>query len=320
MPLGSLAHIGLGKEVTFGTPVAATEYIRFASEGLNEEIEQVISENLNGVVDEGPSYEGMHNVAGDISFDVYPSIVGHLLRGAFGAPVTTLVVAGVYQHVFTPIQSNFSNVCALPPYTLEVNRDLEQAFQYAGAVVNDLSFSFGTDNKIMQGTAALIAQKLALIAKTTPSLEATNPFLWHQATVTLDSVISKDISTLEFGINNNLEARATLDGTKNVSRILRNGTRTFPVKFSLELKDLTEYNKFKAQNEVPLKIELVGGVISGAEKFKLTIDIPKFRFNAFPVNVDGAGAITAQIDGSAKYDNTSTFAMKVTLVNSKVSY
>lgn len=137
MPIGALAHIGLGKEITYGTPVAATEYLRFASEGLNEEIEQIISENLSGVVDEGSSYEGIRSVSGDVSFDVYPNVVGNILRAAFGAPVTTMVVAGVYQHVFTPSQTNFSNVCALPPYTLEVHRDLEQAFQYSGAVVND---------------------------------------------------------------------------------------------------------------------------------------------------------------------------------------
>lgn len=319
-PYGSLAHIGLGKEVTYGTAVAATEYLRFTSEGLSEEIEQLTSEAIQGVFDEGPSFEGLHNISGDVSGEVYPNAIGHLLRSAFGAPVTTLVAAGVYQHVFTPVQSNFSNVCALPPYTFEINRDLAQAFQYAGSVVNELSFSFGTDNKIMQYTAAIIAKKLALIAKTVPSLEATKPFLWHQSTVTLDGTLNKDVSTAEFGINNNLEGRATLDGTKEISRVLRNGVRSFPVKFSLELQDMTEYNKFRAQNEVPLKIELVGDVISGTDKFKLTIDVPKFRFAAFPINVDGAGAITTQVDGSAKYDPASLYAMKITLVNSKATY
>jgi hypothetical protein len=131
MPFGVLAHIGLGKETTYGTPVAASDYIRFASEGLSEEIEQVVSDNIIGVVDEGASVEGAHTISGDISFDVYPNNIGHLLRSALGAPVTTSVGTGVYQHVFTPTQNNFSNVCALPPYTFEVNRDLAQAFQYA---------------------------------------------------------------------------------------------------------------------------------------------------------------------------------------------
>jgi hypothetical protein len=320
MPYGALAHIGLGKETQWGTPAAATDYLRFASESISEEIEQVISENIDGVFDEGASFEGIHNIAGDISFDVYPNVLGHMLRSAFGEPVTTSPTIGVYQHVFTPIQSNFSNVCAVPSYSFEVNRDMEQAFQYAGAVINELTFAFGTDSKIMQGTAAIIAKKLALITKTVPSLEAENPFLWHQATVTLDGAVNKAMSTVEFGVANSLESKASLDNTKEISRIQRTGKRTFPVKFTFDLDDLTEYNKFKAQNEIPLKIELVGNTISGTEKYKLIIEIPKFRFNAFPINVEGAGALTTQVDGSAKYDNASLHAMKITLINTKESY
>jgi hypothetical protein len=320
MPYGSLSHIGLGKETTWGTPVAANDYLRFASEGINEEIEQVISENQSGVFDEGASFEGLHNITGDVSFDVYPNVVGHLLRAAFGNPVTSTPSTGVYQHVFTPSQTNFSNVCALPSYTFEVHRDFEKAFQYSGALINELTFSFGTDSKIMQGTAAIIAKSLSLIAKTTPNFEATNPFLWNQAKITVDGVEHQDISTVEFGVSNSLEGRATLNQKKEVSRVLRNGARTFPVNFSLELMDLTEFNKFRAQNEIPIKIELTGGIVSGTSKYSLVIDIPKFRFNAFPINVGGAGAVTAQVDGSAKYDPANLYGMKITLTNSKTSY
>lgn len=320
MAYGSLAHVGLAKETTYGTPVAATDYVKFASESLNETIEQVKSEILNGVVDDAPTYEGMHTVAGDLAFDVYPNVVGNLLRSALGAPATTMVVAGVYSHVFTPVQSNFSNVCALPPYTFEINRDLGQAFQYTGAVVNDLTFGFGTDKKIMHGQAAIIAKSLALITKTAPTFDVQDPFTWNQATITLNSVVNTNVSTIEFGVKNGLEAKATLDGTRNVNRILRNGKRQFPIKFTVELQDMTEYNLFRAQNEVPLKIELIGGVISGANNYKITVDVPKFHFNTFPINVSGAGVVTAQVDGLAEYDPTNLYGMKVTLINSKTAY
>jgi hypothetical protein len=323
-PRGSLSHVGIGKEVTFGTPVAATDYLKFVSEGITEEIEQVISEALLGIVDEAPSFEGMHNIAGDISGDVYPNSIGHLLRSALGAPVTTQPDAvnnpTVYQHVFTPIQTNFSDVCALPPYTFEVHRDLEQAFQYAGTVINDLTLSFGTDNKIMQASASVLAKKLALIAKTVPSFETTAPFLWNQATATIAGAANSDLQTLDFGVNNSLETRATLNGTREISRIQRSGKRTFPVNFTTEIPDLTEFNRFRSQSEVAATIELTGALISGTYSYKLTIEIPKLRYTAFPINVGGAGVITAQVNGSAKYDAVSTYGMKVTLINSNSAY
>lgn len=324
MPQGALTHIGVGKETTWGTAVAATDYLRFLSESLTEEIEQVTSEALGGIFDEAASYEGARTVAGDVVVEAYPNALGYLLRAAFGAPVTTQPDAAgnptVYQHVFTPVQTNFSNVCTLPPYTLEIHRDLENAFQYAGCAVNDLSFNFGTDTKIMQATAAIIAKKLALITKTTPSLETTNPFLWHQATVTINAVANSDVQTLDFGVNNSLEGRATLDGTKDISRIWRSGKRSFPVNFTFDLKDLTEFNRFRSQAEVVAKIELIGSLISGTHNYKLTIDIPKLRYTAFPINVGGAEVITAQVNGAAKYDATAAHAMKVTLINTKASY
>jgi hypothetical protein len=324
MPYGQLSHVGIGKEVTWGTAVAASDYIKFASEGLTEEIEQVISEAMQGIVDESPSFEGLHNIAGDVSFDVYPNIIGHLLRSAFGAPVSSQPDAtnnpSVYQHEFTPVQPNFSNICALPPYTFEVHRDLESAFQYAGAVVNDLTFNFGTDTKIMQGTAALIAKKLALITKTTPSFEATNPFLWNQATITIGGASKNDVQTLQFGVNNSLEGRTTLDGTREISRIWRNGWRTFPVSFTFDLDDLTEFTRFRSQSEVAATIELTGATISGTYNHKLTIEIPKLRYTAFPINVGGAEAITASVEGAAKYDAALAHAMKITLTNTTSSY
>lgn len=324
MKYGSLAHIGIGKEATWGTAVAPSDYIKFNSEGLTEEIEQLVVESLDGILDEGASFEGMHTVAGDISFDVYPNTVGHFLRSAFGAPVTTQPDAinnpTVYQHVFTPIQANFSEVSALPPYTVEIHRDFEQAFQYSGVVVNDLTLNFGTDNKIMQGTAAVIAKAMALVAKTVPSFDTSAPFLWNQATISISGVDNTDVQTLQFGVTNSLEGKSTLNGTREISRISRSGKRSFPVSFTFDLKDLSEFNRFRLQSEVAAKIELVGAQISGTYNHRLTIDIPKLRYTAFPINAGGAEAITASVEGVAKYDPASAHAMKITLVNTKSSY
>jgi hypothetical protein len=324
MAFGALAHIGLGKESTFGTPVAAVDYLRFASEGINEEIEQIVSEQLNGTIDEGPSYEGLHNISGDISFDVYPNVIGHILRSAFGPPTTSQPDASsnptVYQHVFTPTQVNFSSLCAVASYTLEIHRDLEQAFQYAGAVVNELTLNFGTDDKIMKASASIIAKSLALIAKTTPNFETTDPFLWHQAVVKINDTVTSDLQTVEFGVNNSLEGSATLDGTKTISRIYRTGRRTFPVSMTFDVKNLDEFNRFRSQTEVPVTIELTGANISGTYNYKMTVEFPKLRYTAFPINVGGAETLTAQVDGTAKYDPAKAYAAKITLINTKQSY
>lgn len=76
--------------------------------------------------------------------------------------------------------------CILPPYTLEINRDLAKAFQYVGSVVNTLSFNFGVAAKILNLTSGWISKDVNLIDKTTPSPEATEPFRWNQAYIFIE--------------------------------------------------------------------------------------------------------------------------------------
>jgi len=72
--------------------------------------------------------------------------------------------------------------CILPPYTLEIHRDLPaKAFQFAGCVPNSLAFSFGVAAKILSLTASWLGKDVALIDPTSPSFESTEPFRWNQA-------------------------------------------------------------------------------------------------------------------------------------------
>jgi hypothetical protein len=265
----------------------------------------------------------MTTIAGDVSFDVYPNIVGNFLRSAVGAPVSTIQGAGpAYQHVFTPSQANFATNAALPSYTLEVNRDLgsTNAFQYAGAIANELDFNFGVDKKVLTCKAALLAKSYTNISKTTPTFDTQDAFTWNMATVTLNSVVNTNVSSVEIGVKNSLDARPTLDGTRTINRILRNGKRTFPVKLTVELQDLTEFNLFVAQNEVPLQVKLVGAVIATTYNYTFQLDATKFHFNAFPINVSGAGVVTAVLDGWCEYDPAASCAAKFTLINNKTTY
>lgn len=253
---GKLTHLGIAPEVTFGTAVGATSYLKYSSETLSLAIEDLMEASLNNIRDEGASYEGLNSVAGDTVHEVHPAGIGALLRSALGAPVTT-DNTGSYTHVFTPlagrnratgtaiagtsgsqitvtgtpytasehigrwvhvitgtaagqwtpITANTTSVltcatspaavsgdtfeildgprhCALPPYTIEVHRDMfgaTPAFQYKGSALNNLSFTCGAGNKIMTATASWICQNVGNIAATTPTLPTTEPFMWDDA-------------------------------------------------------------------------------------------------------------------------------------------
>lgn len=319
--IGAIGHIGLGKETAWGTPVAATKYVPFVSEGIAHEIEQLVAENIRGIVDESASHAGLHRVAGQIEAEVHPNILGHLLRSALGPPVSTQIgVTPAYQHVYTPTQQQFSSVCALPPYTLEIYRGVGQAFQAAGAVVNSLEFRVGMDQKILRVVAALVAKSMATLEKTTPSFETTNPFTWAGCTLKIGAAVVDRFESVNVAIRNELEGVGTLNTTDKISRIVRNAKRNVELTMRVLFEDHADYTAFKDQVEQAFEVGFEGAVIEDPNKYALKFEFPKLRFTAFPVGIAGPGRIAVDVTGRAKYDPVMAAAVKVTLINTETSY
>lgn len=103
MPSGQATHIGLGKETIWGTPVGASDYIKFSSETLTLAIEELISTSLAVKRDEPDSFEGLGTITGDTIHEVHPNALGYLLRAWFGKTLSSeLVASAAYKHIFTP--------------------------------------------------------------------------------------------------------------------------------------------------------------------------------------------------------------------------
>jgi len=315
-------HIGLAKETEWGTPVAATKYLPFVSESLNLAIEQLISAAQKGIIDEPASYSGLKTISGDIVLEIDPVSIGHLLRSALDAPTSGLYDSGplAYKHEFEPRQDDFSTICPVCPYTLEVYRDIGDAFQYAGAVVNNLNLSFGTGEKILKATAGIIAKSYLGITKTAPSFATENPFTWDQAIIKIATVQNNDLESFNFSLDNHLVGIPTLNNTALISRIYRDASRTVEIGMTVDFVDQTQYGIFEDQTEQAFEITLEGEEIETGHNYSLVIDIPKLRYTAYPINMSGAGRITSAVTGKAKYDSVSGYAIKISLINKETTY
>jgi len=322
MAEGRLAHIGIGKETAWGTPVAAEDYVRFVSESLVEETEEVTQEVIRATRDHPDSKLGLISVAGNIELEVYPSTIGYFLRSIFGDPTSQLVgTSSAYQHEFVPSDTPFSDDCAGWPYTLEIYRDLDQADQYAGCVVNTLSFSFGVGQKILRATAGIIGKERTSISKTSPSFADEDVFTWDQATIQIGVDQNNNLESLEFSFEAGLEAIPLINGTKRVGKIVPfdfrtgSGTLTFGV-----VDDHTEYDKYIGWTTQAMQIKFEGAVIEDTYKYTLQFDFPKVLYRSYPINVSGSGRLTVAADVKFESDMTSGYMVKVTLINTKTSY
>jgi len=312
MATGAFGHIGLGKETAWGTPVAATDYVPFISESLVHEIEQIMENVIWINRHEPPQYAGLETVKGDIVAEARPGALGYFLRSCFGPPSTS--GTGPYVHVFLPASGAFLTNCALPPYTLEIHRDLASAFQFAGCVVDKLTLEFGVKQKILKLTASVMGKDVALITKTTPSFETAAPWLWDQAAIKIAGVDNANLEDVSLSIENNLEGVALLNQTRKIGSIRFNGHLVGNLNLTFDVPNLDEYNRFKNQTEVALEVTLT----SGTNVLKL--ESSKTRYTAFPLNIGGPGRISVSASAKLKYDSTLGGLIKVTLTNDKASY
>lgn len=312
MATGAFGHIGIGKETTWGTPVTATDYVPFISESFVHEIEQVMENAIWVNRHEPPQYAGLETVKGDIVAEARPGSLGYFLRSCFGPPTTS--GAGPYTHVFLPASGAFLTDCALPPYTIEIHRDLSSAFQFAGCVVDKLQLEFGAKQKILKLTASMMGKDVALITKTTPSLETASPWMWDQAAIKIAGVTNATLEGVSLTIENNLEGVALLNQTRKIGAIRFNGYIVGNLSLSFDVPNLDEYNRFKAQSEVALEVVLTSGTNI------LKIESSKTRYTAYPLNIGGPGRVSVSASAKLKYDSTLGGLVKVTLTNSKASY
>jgi len=89
-------HVAYKKEVTWGLPDGvATRILHSTSEGIIQNIEEILSKASRGIVDEPHSYQGLKTFGGPIAFEVHPINFGDFLRSAVWKPAITAAGAAI---------------------------------------------------------------------------------------------------------------------------------------------------------------------------------------------------------------------------------
>lgn len=309
--VGALSFLGLGRETAWNTPVAASAFFPFSSESLKVSIEPIAEAQIRGILDQSPRYKGLITIGGSFSGPVYPSLIGHLLRAALGAPTTT--GTGPYTHTFNPTQGRFSNSAALPPYSITVGRD-GAIERYSGCVCQSLSFSFAKGG-MLTFEAQWIGASYDYPGAPTVALPTDTPF-------TLDALVQRNgvafgsLQDISIAINNNIEGVRTINNNGGIiSRVAWNGMRTIEVSGTADFDNNTLYNDFLAFGDTPWLFEWSQGANT-----RLTLAFPAMKNLDGSPNVGGEGRITLPFSLSAEYDLATGRAMQAVLVNNVASY
>ena len=184
-----------------------------------------------------------------------------------------------YTHVFTPMQTLAQEFAAgaqdtpLWPYTFEVYRDQGLPFAFLGSVVNTMALNFSTTDKILKATCGIIAKNIANGTAAAVTPEATNPFVWENAIISIGGAgggfINNNLESFGLTWDNRCVAKYFLNNTAIPGKFIRDGYRTIPVNFVIDFTDRTEYDYFMLGTERQFQIKFVGAAIEAGFYYTL---------------------------------------------------
>ena len=322
MGYGIGGYLSLEKQTSYGTPVASSPaYIPFVSESLTENKNLLTIENMRNIYDSPNDLDGVNNVTGDIVFEPHPIYLGHFLRGVLTAgTVTSTLVTSSYRHEFLPAQTEFSENCTLPPYTITVYKNVGSAYQITDGLIHTLAIEM-VAGEILKCTATVHGRAYAKSAKATPSYIAADPFVWTQVSLQVGGSANDVFESATVTIENPIEGIMALNGNNNEGRLLRSDYRNVTITGDQSFQSQAQEAKFRDQSLQSFKFSVTGATVGTASDFnQLVLDMPDVRYTTYAYPIGGPGRITAAYEAKAQYDTTSSYSIRATLQNTAASY
>lgn len=319
---GMKTHIGFSFQNSYGTALTnSTYWIPYLSEGFSIAKEPLVAENMNGVFDEGATYEGLNSVEATLEVEAHPVSLGALLKAAFGSPAS--VRSGdIYAHTFKPRASDFDVYAANIPLTVSKysDGDTGSSHRFYDMVASKISLSVA-NGELLKASVDLMGGKYKQVAAPSASYPTGKGFTWDVASVSVAGAANADIAELNIEVDEALENKYTLNAAKTPSRTVRSGRRTVSIGGTLVFDNQTEYQQFLSQSERNLTVTLKGPTeIQSGYTDLLNIIVPLFRYTEFAPVAGGAEKIEVGFSAKGVYSTTSATAMQVTLTNTQPAY
>lgn len=304
---GRRVSIGVGKETTRGTSVAASYWDRQADLKIDDRTEYVKDESSFGTIEDS---ENSHLIAkwseGEITAKLKDKTFGLWLLSLMGSVADATVETGVYDHTFTVGNSNQHQAL-----TISVD-DPIQDYRYANSVVTSLEIS-AEIGKMVDYKIGFMG-KAGATATNTPSFVAENYFLPQHGTFKQAS----DISGLS-GASATTIKKFSIKVEKNVERDMVLGSvapadflnKQFSVSGEVELyfeneSDWKTYQLADTARAMQLVIANTAVTIGAASNPTLTIEVAKAKFTNLDRDLSINGIVSQKVSFTGHYDLSNT--------------
>jgi hypothetical protein len=293
----------------------------FLSEALTPTYPELLSENMEGRFDEGEGYSGARNVGGTLSMEAQPITLGVLLKAMFGDP-TSVTSTSHYTHTFKPRTADFDVNVINNPLTVYKNlADGGTVPIYYDLVATRLELAVANGEFLTAGidlTGGVVGTK---INSANIGVAVGKKWTWDVTSLELGGSANTDFADLTVTVDEQATPRHVLQTSRDPARVKRDARRQVRVNGTVRFSDQTEYDLFLAQTTQELKVTLTGTVeIQSGYYDVLGIDIPAFKYLAYPVEFADASELQVTFDGKADYHTGSGTSIEITLVNTQATF
>lgn len=321
MSYGMKTDVGLSFQNSYGTSLVNSIYwLSFLSEDFAVSKEQIISEGMRGIFDEGAHYEGMNSVDATLEVEAHPISLGAMMRAAFGNP-TSVQSGGIFAHTFKPRTADFDlSAAGIPCTIVKQLGDAGSAHHFSDMVASKFGLSIA-NGELLKASIGFLGGKYAQSAAVAASYPTGKHWTFDVASVTLATSAQGGVVDLNLEIDESLENRHTVGTQKTPSRTVRSGFRTLSIDGTLIFDNQNEYQRFLDQSERELIVNLKGTTEIQSGYFEtLTIRAPLFRYAEIKPVAGGPGKIEASFSSKGVYSVSSATALQITLVNTQAAY
>ncbi len=313
MSSGRRGSISIGKEATWGTAVPPTRFFN-ATEGIDESRDRLREQMVFGTRAKQGASAGRVRFKGPISgIHARAPILGDLLRAALGAPVTT-GAASPYQHVFKPQINAFSEVAAVPPYTVDVKRKTGMTHRYAGGQLSKLTLRQPKDDALTVDTDWLF-KSVSDVADPTLVLSSNPRLLYKHLAVKRDGVAFPFLESLNIMFENALDPEEVLNESDEISAVEFGDNSSIDVEMTLTFRDSQLYSDFRNNTVKPWSFVWTIDATN-----KLDIAVPQLNIESWGAPIKGPGRMTVSVKGTAEFNTAAGNELTATLTNSVATY
>lgn len=257
MPQPSLrSFLGIAKEVTPGTAVAASHYLPVTELSPKDNVEMLVDAGMRGsMVEEYDTIAGPRFAEYEFGGDVFPDTIGFPLAGILG-DVTTTGASAPFSHVFSTLNSGDGQP---PSYTISdyYGGAAASTRRFAGMKFSEVGFKFNADG-LLTYSAKATGLASASATNPTPSFGAILPMAaWIGITSIGGSAVGY-VTEGECTIKRSVNPIHTVDGTQDPYKIW-SGPVSVEGKLTIVMEDDTEYIRYLNNTKPALDFNFTQG-------------------------------------------------------------